>query len=139
MADTVNIADLPVGHVFPTFQVPVTRTSAEAYISATGGGASNNPFSNGVHPLQLDAAAIAELIRRLGIVENRIETVHAGQQMSVGRPLVPGENAYCTSTLTSNSVRRGARWATVKSVFQDSSGATVAESLSTLILVDSAQ
>ena len=133
---TLNLADLPVGHVFGPISFTVTGPQADAYRSATRGRVLSEALTDIVHPLQLDAVAIANLISSLGIVENRIETVHAGQQLTVHRAIKPDETVKCVSTLKSNNLRRGSRWATVESTFTDASGVTVAESASTLILLE---
>lgn len=132
----LKLADLPVGHVFGPITISITEAQADAYRSATGGDTAPDVLSGIAHPLQLDAVAIANLISALGIVENRIETVHAGQQLTVHRAIKPGESVRCTSTLKSNNLRRGSRWANVQSTFTDANGETVAESASTLILIE---
>ena len=132
---TLNLADLPVGHIFGPITITITEAEAAAYLSATRGRVRSEALTDIVHPLQLDAVSIANLISALGIIENRIETVHAGQQLTVHRAIKPGETVQCVSTLKSNNLRRGSRWATVESTFTDASGVTVAESASTLILL----
>lgn len=132
----LNLADLPVGHVFGPITISITEAQADAYRSATGGDTAPDALAGIVHPLQLDAVAIANLISALGIVAHRIETVHAGQQLTVHRAIEPGETIQCTSTLKSNNLRRGSRWANVQSSFTDANGETVAESASTLILLE---
>lgn len=133
---TLNLADLPVGYAFGPITITVTEAEAAAYRSATRGRIRSEALTDIVHPLQLDAVAIANLISSLGIVENRVETVHAGQQLTVHRAIKPDETVECVSTLKSNNLRRGSRWATVQSTFTDESGETIAESASTLILLE---
>ena len=131
----LNLADLPVGHIFGPISITISAQQAEAYRSATGGESTPDLFNGIVHPLQLDATAIANLISELGIVERRIETVHAGQQLAVHRAPEPGETVTCVSTLKSNNLRRGSRWATIHSDFTSEGGELIAESTSTLILL----
>jgi len=132
----LNLADLSVGHVFGPISISVSYQQAEAYRSATGDKSTSDMSDGIVHPLQLDAAALANLISELGIVEQRIETVHAGQQLAVHRTAKPGETVTCVSTLNSNNLRRGSRWATIQSDFTSESGEPIAESSSTLIFLE---
>lgn len=131
----LDLAELAIGHIFGPIEFMVSEQEANDYRSATGGANSNPIFNNVVHPLQLDAIAIANLIGALGIVENRIETIHAGQQMTVFKTVSPGETVTCTSTLKSNNIRRESRWATISSIFTAADGTTIAETTSTLILL----
>lgn len=135
----LNLADLSIGHVFGPIEFAVSEQDAADYITATGGTDPSPTFSQVVHPLQLDAVAITNLIDALGIVENRIETIHAGQQMTVTKTVAPGEAVVCTSTLKSNNMRRESRWATIASHFTATDGTTIAETTSTLILLPQAQ
>lgn len=135
----LDLAELPIGHIFGPIEFTVSEQQAADYISATGGTEPNPAFHNIVHPLQLDAVAIANLIGALGIVENRIETIHAGQQMTVFQTVTPGETVTCTSTLKSNNMRRESRWATISSVFTAADGTVIAETASTLIHLPQAQ
>lgn len=132
---TLNIADLEVGYEFEPFEFTVSEQGAADYKTATGDGSGLSPFEDIVHPLQLDAIAIANLLTQLGIVEERIETVHAGQQMTISATVNPGETVRCTSTLKSNNLRRSSRWATISSTFISATGQLVAESSSTLIIL----
>ena len=131
----LNLADLPIGHVFGPIEFTLSESESADYMSATGGNEHHPTFSNIVHPLHLDAVAIANLIAALGIVENRIETIHAGQQMTVMKTVAPGETVRCTSTLKSNNMRRESRWATIASLFTATDGTTIAETVSTLIIL----
>ena len=132
----MKLADLSVGYTFAPFGITISEQQSKAYRSATGSDPVSDTFDGIVHPLQLDAAALANLICELGIVEQRIETVHAGQQLSVHRASKPGEAIVCVSTLKSNNIRRGSRWTTIQSVFTTDDGEPIAESSSTLILLE---
>lgn len=132
----MKLADLSVGYTFAPFGITISDQQSEAYRTATGGESTSDTLFGIVHPLQLDAAALANLIKELGIVEQRIETVHAGQQLFVHRASKPGEAIVCISTLKSNNIRRGSRWATIQSVFTTEGGDPIAESSSTLILLE---
>lgn len=132
----VKLADLSVGYTFAPFGITISEQQSKAYRTATGSDPVSDTFDGIVHPLQLDAAALANLICELGIVEQRIETVHAGQQLSVHSASKPGEAIVCVSTLRSNNIRRGSRWATIQSVFTTDGGEPIAESSSTLILLE---
>ena len=135
----LNLADLPIGYVFGPIEFTVSEQDAADYITATGGTEPSPTLNQVVHPLQLDAVAIANLINALGIVENRIETIHAGQQMTVTKTVAPGDTVVCTSTLKSNNMRRESRWATIASHFAAADGTTIAETTSTLILLPQVQ
>ena len=132
----MKLADLSVGYTFAPFGITISEQQSKAYRYATGSDPVSDTFDSIVHPLQLDAAALANLIKELGIVEQRIETVHAGQQLSVHRASKPGEAIGCVSTLKSNNIRRGSRWVTIQSVFTTDGSEPIAESSSTLILLE---
>lgn len=131
----LDLSLIEAGYEFPTLELVISDEAAAAYRAATGDPVAFEGFPDVVHPLQLDAAAIARLIEALGIVEGRLETVHAGQQMTLHRMPVVGERISCASRLVSNNLRRGARWATIESEFRAADGVLVAESSSTLILL----
>lgn len=138
MTEDMGILDLSqveAGYEFPPLIIVIGDASASEYKAATGDPVAFEGFPDAMNPLQLDAAAIARLIAMLGIVEGKLETVHAGQQMTLHRMPQIGERITCHARLASNNVRRGARWATVASEFRDTGGALVAESSSTLILL----
>ena len=132
---TLNLADLKVGYEFEPIEFTVSDQEAEDYKSATGGESEPSALQSIIHPLHIDAIAIANLLNQLGIVEERIETVHAGQQMTVSATVKPGATVKCSSTLKSNNLRRNSRWATITSTFSGPDGELIAESSSTLIIL----
>ena len=92
-------------------------------------------FQGNSSPPTRCAYVLSRLIAEIGIVENRIETVHAGQQMTVHRQATPGEMIIANSTLKSCSNRRGSIWAIFETTFVDEAGRRVAESSSTIIMM----
>ena len=78
---------------------------------------------------------LSRLIEEIGIVENRIETVHAGQQMTVHKQVWPGDLIVANATLKSCSNRRGSIWAIFETTFTDETGERVAVSSSTIIMM----
>lgn len=131
----MNLEDLQSGQRFGPYRIELSGESADAYIAATGDDRDADVFHRGVHPLQLDAFVLSRLISELGIVEDRIETVHAGQQMTVHSAVVAGTTVQATALLKSCSNRRGSIWAIFETEFTDDQGDTIAESSSTIILM----
>ena len=131
----MNLEELQSGQQFGPYEIVFRGPRADEYIAATGDQSDPHDFGGGIHPLQLDAYVLSQLISELGIVEKRIETVHAGQQMTVHIPLTGDDTVTATSVLKSCSNRRGSLWAIFESEFADSRGCTVAESSSTIILM----
>ncbi len=131
----MNLEDLKSGQLFGPYAIELTKVDADDYVWATGDEATPHKFGGNVHPLHLDAFVLSRLIADIGIVENRIETVHAGQQMTVHREVAPSENIVANATLKSCSNRRGSIWAIFETEFLDHSGAAVAESSSTIIMM----
>ena len=131
----MKLDDLESGQVFGPYVIDISQAEAEAYISATGADEQAHDFAGNTHPLQLDAYVLSRLIAEIGIVENRIETVHTGQQMTVHHQVRPGDPVIASATLKSCSNRRGSIWAIFESTFTDESGRTVAESSSTIIMM----
>ena len=85
----MNLDDLKSGQPFGPYAIELPKADVDAYISATGDDISIHDFGGNIHPLHLDAYVLSRLIAEIGIVENRIETVHAGQQMTVHRDGLP--------------------------------------------------
>ena len=131
----MNLDELKSGQLFGPYAIELPQADADAYIAATGDNLSPHHFGGNVHPLHLDAYVLSRLIAEIGIVENRIETVHAGQQMTVHRAVVLGKTIVANATLKSCSNRRGSIWAIFETVFADDSGTEVAESSSTIIMM----
>ena len=131
----MNLDDLKSGQPFGPYAIELPKADVDAYISATGDDISIHDFGGNIHPLHLDAYVLSRLIAEIGIVENRIETVHAGQQMAVHRTVSPGETIVANATLKSCSNRRGSIWAIFETIFADDSGTKVAESSSTIIMM----
>ena len=131
----MNLDDLKSGQLFGPYAIELAKANADAYISATGDNRLPHDFGGNVHPLLLDAYVLSKLIAEIGIVENRIETVHAGQQMTVHREVAPAETIVANATLKSCSNRRGSVWAIFETVFADEAGVAVAESSSTIIMM----
>lgn len=129
------LKNLKAGQQFGPYRIAFGDSVSDAYKDATGDEDEPNGFQGTVHPLQLDAYVLSQLIAELGIVEDRIETVHAGQQMTVHRPVSAGTEITATALLKSFSNRRGTLWAIFETEFADADGDTVAESSSTIILM----
>ena len=132
----MDLGELESGQAFGPYVIEISQPDADAYIAATGDSKEPHDFSgNACIPLQLDAHVLSRLIAEIGIVENRIETVHAGQQMTVHRQATPGEMIIANSTLKSCSNRRGSIWAIFETTFVDEAGRRVAASSSTIIMM----
>ena len=129
------LENLKAGQQFGPYRIAFGESASDAYLAATGDEDEPNSFHDAVHPLQLDAYVLSRLIAELGIVEDRIETVHAGQQMTVHRPVSAGTVISATALLKSFSNRRGTLWAIFETEFADADGNTVAESSSTIIMM----
>lgn len=78
---------------------------------------------------------LSRLIDELGIIEDRVETIHAGQQMTVHETISPGQTVTAITTLKSNTLRRGSIWANFETTYSDDQGNLIAESTSTIILM----
>ena len=130
-----DLENLKSGMGFGPYVIEMSQPDALAYISATGDEDAGHDFGGYVHPLHLDAFVLSRLIEELGIVENRIETIHAGQQMTVHGRVMPGDMTIANATLKSCSNRRGSIWAVFETVFTDESANRVAESSSTIIMM----
>ena len=135
MSKTMDLSELESGQGFGPYVIDLSQVDADAYINATGGSSAPHNFGGHVHPLHLDAFVLSRLIEEIGIVENRIETVHAGQQMTVHRQIRPGDMVIANATLKSCSNRRGSIWAIFDTVFTDESANRVATSSSTIIMM----
>ena len=131
----MELSDLESGLGFGPYVVDLSQSESQEYIDATGDDDSQDGFGEYVHPLQLDAFVLSRLIEELGIVENRIETIHAGQQMTVNKQVWPGDLIIANATLKSCSNRRGSLWAVFETTFTDESGDRVAVSNSTIIMM----
>ncbi len=131
----MDLDELQSGQAFGPYVIEISQPDADAYIAATGDSDNPHNFAGNTHPLQLDAYVLSKLIEEIGIVENRIETVHAGQQMTVHRQATPGEMIIANSTLKSCSNRRGSIWAIFETTFVDEAGRRVVESSSTIIMM----
>ena len=134
-ATPMDLSELKSGQAFGPYVIEISQPEADSYIAATGDSDEPHDFAGNMNPLQLDAYVLSRLIAEIGIVENRIETVHAGQQMTVHRQATPGEMIIANATLKSCSNRRGSIWAIFESAFTDEAGRRVAESSSTIIMM----
>ena len=131
----MDLSELESGQGFGPYVIDLSQADADAYINATGDGNAPHDFGGHLHPLHLDAFVLSRLIEEIGIVENRIETVHAGQQMTVHCQVRPGDTIIANATLKSCSNRRGSIWAIFDTVFTDESANRVATSSSTIIMM----
>ncbi len=131
----MELSDLESGLEFGPYVIDLSQPDSQAYIDATGDDDTPNAFGEHVHPLHLDAFVLSRLIAEIGIVENRIETVHAGQQMTVHRQIWPGDLIVANATLKSCSNRRGSIWAIFETTFTGENGERVAVSSSTIIMM----
>ena len=132
----MKIDQLQAGHQFAPYKFVITDIESEAYKSATGDDANPQSFqSDATHPLHADAVMLSRLIDELGIIEDRIETIHAGQQMTIHKTISPGQTIIAITTLKSNTLRRGSIWANFETTYSDDQGNPIAESTSTIILM----
>ena len=131
----MDLSDLKSGMGFGPYVIELSQSDTVAYINATGDDVAPHDFNGYIHPLHLDAFVLSRLIEEIGIVENRIETVHAGQQMTVHSQVMPGDMIVANATLKSCSNRRGSIWAVFETVFTDDSANRVAQSSSTIIMM----
>ena len=126
----LNIADLEIGHEFGEYSVGLSSEESERYGAAVGR-ACGPDASEWVPPMAVVAAGLSRLIDELGLAGG---TIHASQGARFLRPVATGEELTATAVLRGNSVRRGARFATLDSTFRDASGEVVATSSSTVIV-----
>ena len=131
----MDLSELAAGLGFGPYVIHLSQADADAYIKATSNGLTPYSFDSSVHPLHLDAFVLSKLIEDIGIVENRIETVHSAQQMTVHNKVWPGETIIANATLKKCSSRRGNIWTVFETVFTNESGNRVAASVSTIIMV----
>lgn len=131
----MDLSELESGMEFGPYVIDLTQADTDAYIDATGDSDGAKGFGGRVHPLHLDAFVLSRLIAEIGIVENRIETVHAGQQMTVYKQVWPGDLVVANSTLKSCSNRRGSIWAVFETTFTEETEDRVAVSSSTIIMM----
>ncbi len=138
-AHKMILATLQTGHEFGPYEFSISEEQASTYKSTTSESFSVDIFEDDVHPLHIDALTLARLISHLRIVEERIETIHAGQQMTVHRTVHPNETVIAHPILKSNALRRGSRWASFQTSYMGTQGDTIAESVSTIILLPDSQ
>ncbi len=131
----MDLSELESGLQFGPYVIDFSQAESDAYIGATGDGEGPRGFDGRVHPLHLDAFVLSRLIEEIGIVENQIETVHAGQQMTVYKQVWPGDLVVANANLKSCSNRRGSIWAVFETTFTDEGGDRVAVSSSTIIMM----
>ncbi len=131
----MELSDLESGLGFGPYVIDLSQSESQAYIDATGDDDRADVFGEYVHPLHLDAFVLSRLIEEIGIVENRIETIHAGQQTTVQKRVWPGDLIIANATLKSCSNRRGSIWAVFETAFTDEGGDRVAVSSSTIIMM----
>ncbi len=131
----MELSDLESGLEFGPYVIDFSQSESQAYLDATGDDDTPDGFGEHVHPLHLDAFVLSRLIEEIGIVENRIETVHAGQQMTVHKQVWPGDLIVANATLKSCSNRRGSIWAVFETAFTGENGDRVAVSSSTIIMM----
>ena len=84
-----------------------------------------------VPPMAVVAAGLGKLIDELGLAAG---TIHGSQGARFERPIVAGEKLSATAVLRGNSVRRGARFATLDTTFTDADGEVVATATSMVIV-----
>lgn len=131
----MKLADLPAGYRFPPEPLTITAEEAAAYATAVG---DTSPVyapgpSQQVPPMALVAAGVATLVERLGLAGG---SVHVSQEVSLARPVRPGEVLTQEIVVKSNSLRRRTPFATVETTFRDGSGREVAWSSSTIIVTE---
>ncbi len=130
----MDLNDLKSGMEFGPYEIALSEVDASSYVSATGDETCRQDFG-GAHPLHLDAYVLSQLISEIGIVEQQIETIHAGQQMTINRPVPVDSPVLANSVLKSCSNRRGTIWAVFETTFDDPNGGIIAKSSSTIILM----
>ena len=131
----MKLEELQSGQQFGPYRIDLARSETQAYIAATGDSQNPHTFPGNFHPLHIDAFVLSKLIAELGIVQDRIETIHAGQQMTVYK-IINSETAItATARLKSVSNRRGSIWAIFETDFSDAHSDLVAQSSSTIILM----
>jgi len=131
--DTVNLATLPPGHRFPRYPLTFREADIAAYVAAVGDSsavAAGGP-DRLVPPTALVAAGLSHMIKLLGLAAG---TIHASQECEFERPVRVGVAVFADASIRSNAVRRGARFATVETLFFDARGQKLASSLSTVIV-----
>ena len=101
----MNLAQLETGHKLGPYDVGLSVRESIKYAEAVG--------------------------RELGLAAG---TIHGSQGARFERPIVAGEKLSATAVLRGNSVRRGARFATLDTTFTDADGEVVATATSMVIV-----
>lgn len=123
------LAEFQPGHTFDDHSFEITVAEATAYADAVGD-SSQAAAEGKIPPMLLIATGLSRVIEALKLGGG---TIHASQEVSFVRPVSPGEKIVARTTLRGNSVRRGARFATVETEFL-AGGTQVASSVSMVIV-----
>ena len=126
----MNLAQLEIGHKLGPYDVGLSVEESIKYAEAVG--RQCLPVaSDKVPPMAVVAAGLGKLIDELGLAGG---TIHGSQGARFERPIVAGEKLSATAVLRGNSVRRGARFATLDTTFTDADGEVVATATSMVIV-----
>lgn len=123
------LAEFQPGHTFEDHTFEITAAEARAYADAVGD-SSQDAAEGNIPPMLLIATGLSRVIEALELGGG---TIHASQEVLFIRSVNPGEKIVARTTLRGNSVRRGARFATVETEFL-AAGEQVASSVSMVIV-----
>lgn len=126
----------PPGTVIGPFDVSFSQQRADAYAFAVGGQESPD-YDGGLPPAAIVAAGLTYLIEDLDLFSEKIVSdggvVHTSQEASFSAPVRPDQKVSATSTMVSNTVRRGSRFLSVRTEFRDAGDRVIGTSSSTIV------
>ena len=125
------LAELEAGYRFESYSFAISRDEAAAYVAAVADQSPVATAPGAVPPMAVIVAALSRTIRALSLGDG---TIHAGQEVEFDRPVKVGEEISAETTLKANSVRQGARFATVETELFGGDGQRIARSTSTVIV-----
>ena len=126
----MNLAHLETGHTLGPYDVGLSVEESIKYAEAVGRECLP-AASDKVPPMAIVAAGLGKLIEELGLAGG---TIHGSQGARFTRAVASGEKVSATAVLRGNSVRRGARFATLDTTFRDTEGEVVATATSMVIV-----
>jgi acyl dehydratase len=126
----LNLAQLETGHKLGPYDVGLSVEESIMYAEAVGRECLP-AAADQVPPMAVVAAGLGKLIDELELAGG---TIHGSQGARFERPIVAGEKLSATAVLRGNSVRRGARFATLDTTFTDADGEVVATATSMVIV-----
>ena len=126
----MKLAQLETGHKLGPYDVGLSPQDSIKYAQAVGRECSPDAAER-VPPMAVIAAGLGKLIDELGLAGG---TIHGSQGAKFERPITAGEKLSATAVLRGNTVRRGARFATLDTTITDIDGEVVASATSMVIV-----